>query len=205
MKVESSSPGEDDTREKLLMAAQRQFAERGVHGASISQIAGEVGLTKQALLYHFKRKEDLYNEVLRGIAERTLEAMRRSHLPASSPEQQFEDTIIGIYEASIANPLGTKVLIREILDDHKRDAPPDQWFHKTWLQGIVARLEAIEGWNGRSEAEKTACVYQLVSAIELFVASKAVLERFYGEAGYEKIAAAYPDQLREQVRHFIAA
>ena len=63
----------DDTREKLLQAAVEQFAERGFYGASIAQIAGELDLTKQALLYYFKRKEDLYAEVLKRISDRLIE------------------------------------------------------------------------------------------------------------------------------------
>lgn len=201
----SSPPNtEEDTREKLLAAALRQFAQRGVHGASISLIAGEVGLTKQALLYHFKRKEDLYAEVLRDIAQGTLKAMRSSHDPASSPEQQFEDTIMGVYAAAQANPLGSMVLMREVLDDQRRDAPPEQWFHKAWLEGIVERLDAVASWTHRPHAEKVACVFQLVSAIELFTNSRSVLTRFYGEAEYEDIAATYPEQLRAQVRRVIA-
>lgn len=202
----ASSPphSEDDTREKLLAAALRQFAERGVHGASISRIAGEVGLTKQALLYHFKRKEDLYAEVLRGIAQHTLATMQSSHDPSSSPEKRFEDTIMGIFAAAQASPLGTKVLLREVLDDQRRDVPPDQWFHKAWLEGIVARLDAVNGWAERSHAEKVACVFQIVSAIEFFTVSQSVLTRFYGEDEYAQIAASYPEQLRVQVRRIIA-
>ena len=64
MTDETATLANDDTREKLLNAAHSRFAERGFHGASIALIAGEVGLTKQALLYHFKRKDDLYREVI---------------------------------------------------------------------------------------------------------------------------------------------
>ncbi len=205
MTAKSPIEPKDDTREKLLMAAQRQFAERGFHGASIALIAGEVGLTKQALLYHFKRKEDLYAEVLRDIAVRTLEAMRASHDPASTPEQQFEDTILGVYAAAQANPVGSRVLMREVLDDQRRNAPADEWHHKNWLQGMVDRLSQIESWKERSEAEKIACVFQLVSAIEFFTASKSVLLRFYGEAEYERIEAAYPGELRAQIRRILGA
>lgn len=205
MTAQSRNGSEDDTRQKLLAAARFQFAERGFDGASISMIAGEVGLTKQALLYHFRRKEDLYAEVLRGIAERMLEAMRSNHDPASTPEQQFEDTIMGIYTSSKANPLDAKVLMREVLDDQRRNVPPEQWFHQTWLDEIVARLGAVEGQNDLSRAHKIARIYQIVSAIQFFIASKSVLARFYGEDGYANIARAYPDELRTVVRRILHA
>lgn len=203
MNVKSRNGAEEDTREKLLAAARLQFAERGFHGASISLIAGEVGLTKQALLYHFKRKDDLYTEVIRGIAERLLAATRSVHDPESTPEQQFEDTILGLYASARANPLDAKLLVREVLDDQRRDAPPEQWFHRKWLDEIVARLGVVEGQEGLSTAQKIVRVYQIVSAVQLFVASKSVLERFYGEDGYADIAGAYPDELRMIVRRIL--
>lgn len=57
MGQEKSTNSNDDTREKLLAAAHSQFADRGFYGASIAQIAGEVGLTKQALLYHLSARK----------------------------------------------------------------------------------------------------------------------------------------------------
>lgn len=205
MAARSRRGTEEDTRDKLLLAARCQFAERGFHGASISMIAGEVGLTKQALLYHFRRKEDLYAEVLRGIAERMLEAMHANHDPTSTSEQQFEDTVMGIYTSSSANPLDAKVLMREVLDDQRRHAPPQQWFHRTWIDEIVTRLRAVEGQGSLSRAQSVARVYQIVSAIQFFIASRPVLARFYGEDGYTDIARAYPDELRTVVRRILNA
>jgi len=47
------------TREALLDAAQRLWAERGVHGASLDDIAGAAGLTKGAVYSNFAGKADL--------------------------------------------------------------------------------------------------------------------------------------------------
>ncbi|MEM7689015.1 MAG: TetR/AcrR family transcriptional regulator [Pseudomonadota bacterium] len=191
----------DDTRERLLAAALSQFAQRGFYGASIAQIAGELDLTKQALLYYFKRKEDLYAEVLKRIAERLLTGMRAGVEPDASPEGQFEAMILGVYEAARANPDDVKVLMRELLEVHRSKANPDEWYLKTFLDDIVGRLDQIEGLAQRPFAEKFAGVFQILSAIEYFVAAGPTLTRFYGEEGVAEIEAAYPAQLREQVRH----
>ena len=62
---------QQDTREQLLESATRLFAARGFYGASLANIADELGLTKQALLHHFGRKEKLYAEILSRIGERS--------------------------------------------------------------------------------------------------------------------------------------
>ena len=194
---------QDATREKLLAAAHRQFAERGYYGASIAQIAGEVGLTKQALLYHFRRKEDLYTQVLKGIADRLLKGMREGLDDSKTAEQQFEDVILGIYKKAQANPLDNKVLLRELLDGQRADAPPSEWFFRTFIDEIVEALDQIDGMGALPRAEKIARVYYLLSAIEYFSASTSVLTRFYGDDEYHKVERAFPEQLRAGVRRLI--
>lgn len=53
-----------DGRERVLAEAQRQFVERGFADVSMQQIADAVGLTKAALYYHFRDKEDLFVHIL---------------------------------------------------------------------------------------------------------------------------------------------
>lgn len=57
------------TRELILDAAERRFAERGYAGVAVREIAADAGLKNQASLYHhFKNKRAIYEAVLaRGI------------------------------------------------------------------------------------------------------------------------------------------
>jgi AcrR family transcriptional regulator len=54
-------------REKLLDSAAKVFAERGYRGTSVDLVAQDAGVTKGALYWHFKNKEDLFFAL---IAER---------------------------------------------------------------------------------------------------------------------------------------
>src|SRR5438094_5227685 len=57
------------TRDTILDAAERRFAERGFAGVSMREIAADAGLKNQASLYHhFRNKRALYEAVLtRGL------------------------------------------------------------------------------------------------------------------------------------------
>ena len=53
----------DATRQRILMAAAREFVEKGFEGASISQIASRAKLSKQLVHHHFISKDELFATV----------------------------------------------------------------------------------------------------------------------------------------------
>jgi AcrR family transcriptional regulator len=52
------------TRTRLLETALQLFGERGVEGTSLQMIADEFGVTKAAVYYHFKTKEEIVAAVV---------------------------------------------------------------------------------------------------------------------------------------------
>ena len=149
-------------------------------------------------------KEDLYNEVLHRISQRLVEAIAQGVDQAAAPAARFEDTIMAIYNVAVNNGLDSKVLLRELLDDQRRDAPEDQWYFRQFLGHLVGMLDVVEGQAGRPFADKLAAIYALMSAIQFFTASGAVLRRFYGEPKLDEIRVAYAGQLRSEIRRMIA-
>jgi AcrR family transcriptional regulator len=59
--VANGKPGRPrgDTRERIQAVALELFAEQGYEKTSLREIAGRLGVTKAALYYHFKSKEDI--------------------------------------------------------------------------------------------------------------------------------------------------
>ncbi|MEO0690312.1 MAG: TetR/AcrR family transcriptional regulator [Pseudomonadota bacterium] len=200
--AQEEGPG-DDTREGLISAAIEQFAERGFYGASIAQIAGELDLTKQALLYYFRRKEDLYSEVLRRIADRMLSAMRSAAKPEDTPQQQFEDMMLAIYTEANEYPLGTKILMRELLDNQRSQAPEETWYFRPFLNELVAQLDKVDTLAALPHAFKLSSVYHMISSIEYFAASKQVIERMYGADELAQVCEVYPKILGSQIRSLL--
>jgi AcrR family transcriptional regulator len=55
------------TRERILLAAQKEFAARGYSGARMEAIARGAAINKAMLFYYFSSKDNLYRTVLQGV------------------------------------------------------------------------------------------------------------------------------------------
>lgn len=77
----------DPTREKLLVAARRIFADRGYRTATIRQISVAAGANVAAVNYHFGDKLGLYGEVVRQAMQAAeIEAVQSALDLSASPE-----------------------------------------------------------------------------------------------------------------------
>lgn len=81
----SSSPS--DSRQALLTAARRVFADRGFEGATVKDLADEAGVNVSLVSYYFGGKDGLYRECLLNFAEQRWQAIVRILKPAESPEE----------------------------------------------------------------------------------------------------------------------
>jgi AcrR family transcriptional regulator len=195
----------DETRDRLFAAAKRQFAEKGFYGASIATIAQELGITKQALLYHFRRKEDLYAEVLQGISGTLLRFVQAADQPCEDPARRLETIFLNIYRAAIENPEDTRLLVRELLDNQARAGQAKTWYLVPFLDAIASVARSVPGMSGVSDARVFSFVYQVLGSIEYFVISTATLRRMYGDPTYERVRDQFPLELQDHVRRFLNA
>lgn len=58
-------------RDRILYEAARLFVNKGYNGVSMREIGEASGMTKAALYYHFKDKQDLLREIIKASLEKT--------------------------------------------------------------------------------------------------------------------------------------
>ena len=64
-----------DTANRILIQAMRIFLEKGYHGTSIDDITQAAGLTKGALYWHFRSKEELLKRIIGEFEKRFLDGL----------------------------------------------------------------------------------------------------------------------------------
>ncbi len=82
-----------DTKEKILKTALKMFAEKGYEAVSVSEISGELGITKGALYRHYKNKRDIFDSIVKRMFAIDEENSKKH----SVPEKKYDDAP-GSYE-----------------------------------------------------------------------------------------------------------
>jgi AcrR family transcriptional regulator len=79
-----------DTRDRILAVALRLFAENGYAATSLQKIADELGVTKAALYFHFKTKEDILKGIVLGHRDSIMSLVDRVEPRLGTPDGREE-------------------------------------------------------------------------------------------------------------------
>src|SRR3954447_27064919 len=82
---------------QMLAVAERAFAERGYHPASVDAIAEAAGITKPMVYAYFGSKEGLYRACMAAARERLLETLREQVDPGAAPDQQLWHGLLAFF------------------------------------------------------------------------------------------------------------
>lgn len=92
-----------DTRERIIASAARVFGQKGFQRASLDLVASDAGLTKGAIYWHFKSKNDLYFALLDARFQRDVSSMReaQSTMLADAAPQETPGLMATLFSASL--------------------------------------------------------------------------------------------------------
>jgi len=92
------------TRRKLLAAARREFADSGLAGARVDEIAARAGVNKQLVYHYFGDKDALYLAVLEWVYEEIRAQERKLNLTGLPPRQAIRKLIESSFDHLAAHP-----------------------------------------------------------------------------------------------------
>jgi AcrR family transcriptional regulator len=105
---------ERSTRERIVESAVDLFGVRGVGSVSLDEIARDVGVRKQTVLYWFASKDDLVDAVLAEAAQQLVFVIDAAVRSASDdPLERLDAVLAAVFRSAVRRPalLG---LVREL-------------------------------------------------------------------------------------------
>ena len=105
----------DITRKKILDAAEEIFANKGLAGARVDEIAKMAGVNKRMIYAYFESKENLYGTVLKIVYSRLAE-LEKTIDSLASPEDAVRKFIQGYFKFLNDNPNFVSLVLWENLN-----------------------------------------------------------------------------------------
>jgi TetR/AcrR family transcriptional regulator len=103
----------ESTRQNLLRAARSAFAESGLEGARVDDIARRAGANKQLVYHYFGSKDDLYTAVLEWVYSEIRSRELELNLGALSPVNAMRRLIEFEFDHHLLSPDFVRILSDE--------------------------------------------------------------------------------------------
>ncbi len=131
---------ENDLREQILTTAKSMFIQQGYHGLAMRQISEALGVSKAALYYHFKDKEELFLAILTSYLN-DIESL----LDRILAEQASNRDRIGMFVAEVLRqPAEQRAVIRLASQEMAQlSAAARKDFDKLYRQKFIGKLVQI--------------------------------------------------------------
>lgn len=105
--------GRELTRERILAVSGRVFNQRGYHGTTLDDIARALGVTKAALYYHVKNKEELLFQCHQLALDIGMEGFHLALAQPGPPDEQLRVALAHYIEGMADQLKGTVVLLEQ--------------------------------------------------------------------------------------------
>jgi AcrR family transcriptional regulator len=129
-----------DLRTEILSTAKNLFIQRGYHGLAMREISEALGVTKPALYYHFKDKEELFLAMLESYLDEMEAALDRI---AIGPES-CREKICQFIEYVLSQPGKQRALIRLASQEMGQlSAASRKAFGRVYREKFIGKVEAI--------------------------------------------------------------
>ncbi|MGL5816532.1 MAG: TetR/AcrR family transcriptional regulator [Phycicoccus sp.] len=102
-----------ERREQLVGVGRKHFADKGVDGATIEEIAASAGVSKPVVYEHFGGKEGLYAVVVDREIESLLAGITAALDSSGSSRQLIERAALALLDYVDTNSDGFRILVRD--------------------------------------------------------------------------------------------
>ena len=105
------------TKQKILDAAENEFAKFGLAAARVDSIAKNAGVNKQLIYAHFSSKENLYSVILEIVYARLAEYEKKLECTEFSGTDTCREIILDYFDFLVNNPAFVRLMLWENLNN----------------------------------------------------------------------------------------
>lgn len=143
------------TRRQVLNQSARLFAAHGYRGASLQMVSDRLGVTRQALYYHFKSKEEILSALFDELMTKLEVAAEEAYASGRQDDPRFVDLLRAHIDVCVANADLVSVLLHERpevakiedLRAGKRRREYTSFFMRAYEEGVAeGRLVDVDSW-----------------------------------------------------------
>ncbi len=110
------------TRERIRTAAMALFAAKGYAATPTREICKRAGITKPALYYHFKSKEQLYRELILEACAELVRALTLASYRGATAQEKLVNVMAADFTHTMRNP-GLSAMIFRMVFAPQKEAP----------------------------------------------------------------------------------
>lgn len=130
-------------RSRIMEAAIQRFALDGYGATSVQRIADDAGMSKQALMHHFRTKEALRKAVFETLEHRWQQALP-TLVAAAAGDGGFESALDHFVALMDEDPLVMRLVMRELID---RPEVVREWLERTWWPWMRVASDLASGMH----------------------------------------------------------
>lgn len=171
----------------ILAVAMSEFADRGLSGARMDEIAAKTRTSKRMIYYYFGDKEGLYLRVLEEAYRKVREGEQKLDLEHMSPIEALTRVVEFTFDHHSHNPDFIRIVMIENI--HHGAYLEQSDLIRSLNAGAIEKLETI-CWRGketglfRDDVEPLELHWQ-ISALSFFnVSNRATFSRIFGDRLY---------------------
>jgi TetR/AcrR family transcriptional regulator, transcriptional repressor for nem operon len=155
----------DETRQRILDVAARQFRERGTSSAGLAGIMAEAGLTNGAFYIHFESKQDLIRAVLDDALARREQVWRKLEDADGGLVAMIDDYLSARHRDNPGRGCPTAAMVAEVA----REPAATRATFTERLATIITRMAAkVKGSSAElREADALAIYALMVGSLQL--------------------------------------
>ncbi|HVM98167.1 MAG TPA: TetR/AcrR family transcriptional regulator, partial [Candidatus Acidoferrales bacterium] len=186
------------TRDVILDTAEQLFADRGVDGVALRDLAREMNLTAPSLYNHFPSKQALYDSVLERGLQPILETVAEAWQPGSLRPERMRATVDKMITHLSMHPHLARLLQRALLEETGSvQRLFARWITPLYREGVnvIRETAGLAGWEPEEIPHLALGLFGMVFA---YFTNAAVLAPLTGRGGDPMSARALAVQRRFQ-------